>query len=104
MEFNTRPDLIAINEGKAELASLGPSAEEEASFLAKGITGALGVGVVAQVMLLVLAVDSCQVTGYLVLVSRFIQSGNECHPISEDSVREAACPILVLGALLFEYI
>ena len=62
--FDTGPDLVAVDEGQAEGAASWPGAEQEAAVRSAGEAGALGVGVIGEVLPEIVSVDGGEVAGH----------------------------------------
>src|SRR5206468_910074 len=103
MIFDPCPDFVRINERQREFASLWPGAEQQATFGAASISGALGIGKIRQVMFKVIFVYRLQMAGDFFAVQYLPNAADERQPGTEDAIGQAAISVLILWPFFFKY-
>src|SRR5437867_4470579 len=103
MIFDPCPDFVRINERQREFASLWPGAEQQATFGAASISGALGIGKIRQVMFKVIFVYSLQMAGDFLMSQHLPNPTDERQPGAEDAIGQAAISVLIFWPFLSKY-
>src|SRR5947208_2816352 len=100
--FDAGPDFVGVDKRQRGLAAAGPSAQQQAGFVAHGVAGTLSVGVLAEVGFEIVLEDSLQCLPNFILSKRSIDSVDARHPSANDSVGEASLSILIFWPFAFQ--